>query len=85
MFRFTIRDILWLTLMVAMALMLIAEHRRAVSWRSQAQQWESRAQSAASALVSADRQNAWHEGNVVVVEPAPSDGLPIQRVHKARK
>jgi len=85
MFRFSIRDVLWLMVVVGMAICWLAEHRSAVRWRSQSQQWESRAKSAASALNGADRQNAWHEENVVVIEPAAGNGVPIQRVYKPGK
>jgi hypothetical protein len=85
MLRFTIRDVLWLTVVVALGLVLMAEYRSAAKWRTEAQQWRSRAESAASAVKGAERPNAWHESNVVVVEPAAPSGAPIQRVYKPAK
>ncbi len=85
MFRFTIRDVLWLTVVMGLLISLWTQHRAPTLWWSQSQQWESRAQSAASALNGADRQNARHEENVVVIEPAPSSGVPIERVYKPWK
>lgn len=85
MFRFTIRDVLWLTVVVGLLISLWTQHRAVTLWRSQSQQWESRAESAANALNAADRQNAWHKGTVVVVEPASGSGVPIQRAYNPRK
>jgi hypothetical protein len=83
MFRFTIRDVFWLMAVVGLVISLWWQYSAAKLWRSQSQQWESRANSAASALNAADRQNAWHGSNVVVVEP--NGGVPIQRVYVPAK
>jgi hypothetical protein len=83
MFRFTIRDVLWLMIVVGLLISLGWQYTAAAQWRSQSQQWESRANSAASALNGADRQNEWHGSDIVVIEPI--SGVPIQRVYKPTK
>ena len=75
MFRFTIRDILWLTVVVALAISLWTQHAATTLWQS-------RASVAAKALDDADRQNAWHQSGIVVTMPAPSTNVPILKVYR---
>jgi hypothetical protein len=72
--RFTIRDVLWLMVVVALAIAVWQQHSTAVLWRS-------RATGAAKALNDADRQNAWHDHGVVVLIPATGTIAPYQKAY----
>ena len=74
MFRFTIRDVLWLTVVGGLAISLWTQHSAATLWRS-------RAGGAAAALDEADRQNAWHKKGIVVTMPAPGTNTPIMKAY----
>jgi len=74
MLRFTIRDVLWLTVVVALAIAFGTQYRSAVLWRS-------RANGAAKALQDAERQNAWHGKSIVVSTPVPGTDKTILKAY----
>ena len=61
MFRFTIRDVLWLTVVVGLGL---------AGWFNRSALWEGRAKAAAQALKSAGYSSSW-SGDGVLVQFSP--------------
>ena len=57
MFRFTIRDVLWLMVVVGLGL---------AGWFNRSSLWEGRAKAAAKALNSAGYSSSWHGDGVLV-------------------
>jgi hypothetical protein len=89
MFLFTIRDVLWLMVVVGLAAALALQQQRAIQSQQESELWRSRAESASAALNAAQRQNAWHGGNVVTIEQVegvmPGTSVPIQRVYRSKQ
>jgi hypothetical protein len=74
MFRFTIRDVLWLTVVVGLSIASWTQYRIAALWRS-------RATGAATALQEAERQSAWNGKGIVVSTPVPGTDKTILKAY----
>ena len=77
MFRFSIRDLLWLTVVAALTIALWTQHEAATLWRL-------RAGAAVNALGDAQRQNAWHKSGIVVTVPDSATGQPFSKYYLVR-
>jgi len=73
MFRFTIRDVLWLTVVVALAIALWLERQRSVRDLLREQRetalWTSRSEAALSAIKARGVPASWYERGVAVTVP----------------
>jgi hypothetical protein len=77
MFRFTIRDVLWLTVVVGLAIALVLE-------RGRANLWNGRGAAAFRALEDAELEPTWYEDKILVHPPivSPPNPPPVDRYHK---
>ena len=82
MYRFTLRDVLWLTVVVAVSTGWIVDHFQIVSFANQERKWETRHQMLVEALNGYGWQVTWQElaidpvrgkgGDVLFLEPPAS-------------
>jgi len=74
MFRFAIRDVLWLTVVVALAIALWLERQRSVQKvlleQQQTMLWRSRSEAALEAIKGRGMSATWYERGIAVTIPA---------------
>jgi hypothetical protein len=81
MFRFTIRGVLWLMVVVGLGVALWIEHSALLQERKNSTLWSRRGDAALRVMNKLDVPANWHEDGMVVQEIHPS-GAPITRLYK---
>jgi hypothetical protein len=79
MFRFTIRDVLWLTVVVGLGLGWLIDHQRQgrLNYEQDMQKWRSRAEEMRRFLESTGEVVRWnHSKDGVGIYPMYADGIP---------
>jgi hypothetical protein len=80
MFRFTIRDLLWLTVVVGLAIALWQSRAATIYERSNAANWSSKANAALTAIQT--RGPAAWNGNGVVVTETNESGAKYLKIYR---